>query len=53
MVLFRPKDLYGGPSPGTVLVRLEGEQAAFTEMLNNINTEEDYRQMMVKNCRGS
>ena len=43
----------GGPSPGTVLVRLEGEQAAFTEMLNNINTEEDYRQMMVKNCRGS
>ena len=43
----------GGPSPGTVLVRLEGEQAAFAEMLNNINTEEDYRQMVVKNCRGS
>ena len=42
----------GGPSPGTVLVRLEGEQAAFAEMLNNINTEEDYRQMVVKNCRG-
>ena len=39
----------GGPSPGTVLVRLEGEQAAFAEMLNNINTEEDYRQMVVKN----
>lgn len=39
--------------PGTVLVRLEGEQAAFAEMLNNINTEEDYRQMVVKNCRGS
>ena len=43
----------GGPSPGTVLVRLEGEQAAFAEMLNNINTEEDYRQTVVKNCRGS
>ena len=43
----------GEPSPGTVLVRLEGEQAAFAEMLNNINTEEDYRQMVVKNCRGS
>lgn len=43
----------GGPSPGTVLVHLEGEQAAFAEMLNNINTEEDYRQMVVKNCRGS
>ena len=42
----------GGPSPGTVLVHLEGEQAAFAEMLNNINTEEDYRQMVVKNCRG-
>ena len=42
----------GGPSPGTVLVRLEGDQAAFAEMLNNINTEEDYRQMVVKNCRG-
>ena len=43
----------GKPSAGTVLVRLEGEQAAFAEMLNNINTEEDYRQMVVKNCRGS
>ena len=43
----------GEPSPGTVLVRLEGEQAAFAEMLENINTEEDYRQMVVKNCRGS
>lgn len=43
----------GELSPGTVLVRLEGEQAAFAEMLGNINTEEDYRQMVVKNCRGS
>ena len=43
----------GGPSPGTVLVPLEGERAAFAEMLENINTEEEYRQMVVKNCRGS
>ena len=43
----------GKPSAGTVLVHLEGEQTAFAEMLNNINTEEDYRQMMVKNGRGS
>ena len=43
----------GELSPGTVLVPLEGEHAAFVEMLNNINTEEDYRQMVVKNCRGS
>ena len=43
----------GKPSAGTVLVHLERERAAFAEMLNNINTEEDYRQMMVKNCRGS
>ena len=43
----------GELSPGTVLVHLEGEQAAFAEMLDNINTEEDYRQMVVKNCRGS
>ena len=43
----------GGPSPGTVLVPLEGERAAFAEMLENINTEEDYRRMVVKNCRES
>ena len=43
----------GELSPGTVLVPLEGERAALAEMLNNINTEEDYRQMVVKNCRRS
>ena len=43
----------GELSPGTVLVPLEGERAAFAEMLENINTEEEYRQMVVKNCRGS
>ena len=43
----------GELSPGTVLVPLEGERAAFAEMLENINTEEDYRRMVVKNCRES
>ena len=43
----------GELSPGTALVPLEGERAAFAEMLENINTEEDYRRMVVKNCRES
>ena len=43
----------GELSPGTVLVPLEGEHAAFAKMLENINTEEDYGRMVVKNCRES
>ena len=43
----------GELSPGTVLVPLEGGHAAFVKMLENINTEEDYRQMVDKNCRKS
>ena len=40
----------GKLSPGTALVPLEGEHAAFAEMLENINTEEDYRQILGKNA---
>ena len=43
----------GTLSSGTVLVHLEGEHAALAEMLENINTEEDYRRMAEKICRES